>query len=160
MSLERQLDDYRIHFGGEMDAEKAAEVVGEWRAAAAEKASGEDVELAGAFQRHYTSFGTGLPPNFCLVLTPTEVLAFKFDPRNPRHPLAVKPSQLKKVVARWPRSAVRASGLEPGRMALGFTLEVSDGSDTQSIPCRTPRIAVNPAAAVILQELGAGVPAN
>ena len=41
------LDDYRIHFGGDMSAEKAEAVVDKWRA------------------------------------------AFKFDPRNPAHPMIV-----------------------------------------------------------------------
>jgi hypothetical protein len=160
MSLQDQIATYRIHFGGEMTAEKAEEVVGKWRAAAKEKAPGEDVELAAPFQRHYTNFGTGLPPNVCVVLTPSEVLAFKFDPRNTKHPLDVRPGQLKKLAARWPREAVRVTQVEAGRMAFNAVFEIDEGSGAKSIQCRTPRLAVNPAAAVLIAELGGELPTS
>ncbi len=160
MSLDDQIANYRIHFGTEMPAEKASQVVEAWRAAAQEKAPGEAVELAAPFQRYYTNFGTGLPPNICLVLTASEVLAFKFDPRHSQHPLDVNPSQIKKEVARWPRGAVRVAGVEPGRMAFGLELEIADGTGgVKTIPCRTPRLTVNPAAAVLIVELGGTLPA-
>lgn len=126
--------------------------VAEW-VAAARVATGEgEIELAAAFQRHLTARGTGLPSNFALALTPSEVLACKFNPRNSSHPIEVASSQFKKEVARWPRGSVRISGLEKGRLMWSATLEV-DGSDP--VPCRTPMLARNPAAAVVLLALGA-----
>ena len=160
MSLQQQIDNYRIYFGAEMPAGKAEEVIDRWRAAAQAMAGGEGVELAAPFQRHYTTFGTGLPPNFCLVLTPAEVLAFKFDPRHSQHPLDVSARQIKKEAARWPRRAVRATGVEPGKLAYGVELEIADGSGgVRTIACRTPRLSVNPAAAVMITELGGQLPA-
>jgi hypothetical protein len=132
------LEDYLIHFGADMPADKATAVVEQWRAAAAAKA-GADVELAAPLQRHYTKFGTGLPPNFCLALTATEAIAFKFDPRHPAHPLAVNAGQIKREKARWPRAAVRIGNTSRGPLAIGLTL-TAEGRD---IPCRTPRLAIN-----------------
>jgi len=152
------LEDYRIHFGGEMSAEKAAEVVALWRAAAQSRVEGEAVELAAPFQRHYTKFGTGLPPNFCLVLTAASVLAFKLDPRNPAHPLAVAAGQFGKQVARWQRGGVRVTDVETGRLTLRLVLEIDDGSGPRAIPCRTPRPSVNPAAIVVIGQLGGRLP--
>ncbi|MEA2386224.1 MAG: hypothetical protein QOJ22_398 [Thermoleophilaceae bacterium] len=160
MSLQEQIENYRIHFGAEMPAGKAEEVIGRWRAAAQAVAGAEAVELAAPFQRHYTSFGTGLPPNFCLVLTAGEALAFKFDPRHSQHPLDVAAKQIKKEAARWPRGAVRATGVVPGRMAYTLELEIADGpGGVKTIACRTPRLSVNPAAAVLITELGGQLPA-
>lgn len=51
-------------------------MIGRWRAVAEQKL-GVPVELAAPFQRHYTQRGTGLPPNFCLVVTEDEVVALK-----------------------------------------------------------------------------------
>ena len=129
----------------------AAQVVERWRAVAEEKL-GERVELAAAFQRHYTTRGTGLPPNFCLALTPAEVVAFKFDPRHGSHPLVVNPNQLKKEVARWPRSSVRIGDLSEGRLAYGAVLRI----DAREVPCRTPKMGGNPAAKAVVAALGGG----
>ena len=159
MGLQEQIENFRIHFGGEMSAEKAEEVVGLWRSVAQGKVPDEEVELAAPFQRHYTKFGTGLPANFCLVLTANEVLAFKFDPRMREHPLNVKSKQLKKLAARWPRHAVRVAKVETGGMAANAEFAIDEESGTTSIPCRTPRLAVNPAAAVMIVELGGELPA-
>ena len=135
------------------------EVIERWRAAAQEKVgAGETVELAAPFQRHYTNFGTGLPPNVCLVLTPSEVLAFKFDPRNAQHPLDVGPRQIKKEVARWPRAAVRVTAVEPGKLTFNLTLEIAGAAETKSIPGRTPRLSVNPAARALITALGGQLP--
>jgi hypothetical protein len=124
------------------------EVVERWRAVAQEKLD-EAVELAGPFQRHYTKMGTGLPPNFCLALTAGEVVAFKLDPRHASHPLVVNPNQLKKEVARWPRSAVRIGDLSEGRLAFGLVLR----ADGREIPCRTPKMGGNPAARAVMEAL-------
>jgi len=126
--------------------------IAEW-AEATRQASGDDaIGLAGPFQRHLTARGTGLPSSFVLALTETEVVAFKFNPRNADHPIHVGSGQIKKEVARWPRGSVRFSDLERGKMAWGATLHV-DGQDP--IPCRTPAMNRNPAAAIVLEALGA-----
>ena len=152
------LDDYRIHFGGDMSAEKAEEVVEGWRAAARAATGRDDIELAASFQRHYFKFGTGLPANFCLALTASEALAFKFDPRNRAHPMAVNPRQIKKQVGTWPREAVRVAGTERGRLAIGVIFEIRDTEGPSTIPCRAPRIAVNPPAAAMIAALGGELP--
>ena len=149
------LEDYRIHFGADMAADKIAAVIETWRVVGQYAAGdGAEVELAAPFQRHYTKLGTGLPPNFCLALTDTEALAFKLDPRHPAHPLAVTVSQIGKQKAAWPRSEVRVERTEPGRLAIGVVL--SFGGKT--IPCRTPRLSVNPAAALMITTLGGELP--
>jgi hypothetical protein len=156
VSLEDHIEIYRVHFGADLPAERAAQVVEQWRTAAEAKGVGGGVELAAPLQRHYTKLGTGLPPNFCLALTADEALAFKLDPRNPAHPLAVGPGQVKKLAARWPRSALRAGEVSPGKLAIGVDL-VLDG---KTIPCRTPRLSVNPAAAVMITTLGGTLPSG
>jgi hypothetical protein len=152
------LDDYRIHFGGDMSREKAEGVVAQWRAVVQQHAGRAEVELAAPFQRHYFKFGTGLPPNFCLALTESAVLCFKFDPRNSAHPMNVTPNQIKKQVTSWPRSAVRVANVEPGRLAIGVNFKISDQAGVLELPCRTPRLAVNPAAAVVITALGGELP--
>ena len=141
---------------GELGAETAAERIELWRAVAAEATGLEDVELAGPFQRHFTARGTGVPSNLCLVLTTDEVHAHKFDPKHIHHPLYVGADQISKSAASWPRGSVRATAIEPGRMAWGVTFEV-DGS--KPIPCRTPKLAGNPAAAIVIAALGGALPA-
>jgi hypothetical protein len=158
VSLADHIETYRIHFGAEMPAERAQQVVDQWRAVTQPKVGNEPVELAAPFQRHYTKLGTGLPPNFCLALTAGEVVAFKFDPRHPAHPLIVTPKQVRKYVGRWPREAVRVTGVEPGKLAIGVELAVEDRSGPRIIPCRTPRLTVNPAAAVMITTLGGELP--
>jgi hypothetical protein len=152
------LDDYRIHFGGDMSSEKAEAVVAQWQAAARAASRREDIELAAAFQRHYLKFGTGLPPNFCLALTASDVLCFKFDGRNSAHPMNVNPVQIKKQVAKWPRTGVRVTTVEPGRLAIGVTFEIKVRTGAYALQCRTPRLAVNPAAAAMIVALGGTLP--
>ena len=158
MSIADRIDDYRIHFGGEAGAEKAEEVVAIWRRTVQEDRAEDEIELAAPFQRHFTSRGTGLPANFCLALTPTKALAFKFNPRNSGHPLFVKPRQIGKLAAEWPREALRVSEVDPGPMSVNVTFEVDSGAGSDSIPCRTPRLAINPAAGVMITELGGTLP--
>jgi hypothetical protein len=148
------LEDYRIYFSGEMSAEKAESVVELWREVARAKTGRDDIELAASFQRHYTKFGTGLPPNFCVALAPDEAFFFKFDPRNSAHPLDVKPNQLKKQVLSVSRDALRVRDVSPGRLAIGVTFEVED----RVLECRTPRLAVNPTAATLIAALGGRLP--
>ncbi len=155
MSIAERIEDYKIHFGGEMGAEKAEKVVAIWRDAAQGNLEVQ-IELAAPFQRHYTARGTGLPANFCLALTQTDALVFKFNTRNPDHPLSVKPRQIGKQVAEWPREAFRVVEVDPGKM----TVNVIFGIDSGPVPCRTPRLAINPAAAVMITELGGTLPPN
>lgn len=152
------LDNYRIHFGGDMSTEKAVAVADLWRDVTRSATGRDDIELAASFQRHYFKFGTGLPPNFCLALTASEALAFKFDPRNGGHPLSVTRGQIKKLVATWPRSAVRVAGVSRGRLAIGVDLEIAEGSVTRVLKTRTPRLAINPAAALMITTLGGRLP--
>jgi hypothetical protein len=134
-----------------LDAAQAAECIELWRAVAAEATGLDGVEFAGPFQRHLTARGTGVPSNLCLVLTADEVHVHKFDPRHIHHPLYVGTDQISKRTASWPRGSVRATAIEPGRMAWGVTFEV-DGS--KPIPCRTPKLSNNPAAAIVIAALG------
>ncbi len=143
-----------------MGAEKADEVVAIWREVVQGAYAEEEIELAAPFQRHLTSRGTGLPSSVCLALTPTKVLAFKFNPRNRAHPLSVKPSQIRKLVAEWPRDSLRVSEVDAGGMSVNVTFEIDTGTGAGSVPCRTPRLAINPAAGVMITELGGALPAN
>jgi hypothetical protein len=160
MTIAERIEDYKIHFGGEIAAEKADKVVEIWRDAVLAAYGDGQVEVAASFQRHFTARGTGLPTNFCLALTPTKALVFKFNPRNPDHPLFVKPSQIKKLVAEWPREALRVSGADHGRMTVDLTFEIDYEDGLETVPCRTPRLAINPAAGVVITELGGTLPAS
>jgi hypothetical protein len=137
-----------------MDDAQAELIVRAWREAAAAACPGPAVDLAAAFQRHYTAYGTGLPPNFCLVLTEAGVAAHKFNPRHAAHPKAVDPAQIKTRVGTWPLGEVTASGVELKRLTIDLTLTIAG----REIPCRTPRIAVNPAAVAMIEALGGTVP--
>jgi hypothetical protein len=145
-------ENYSLFQGAYEEPEGPPVTIAQWVEAARIASGDQSVELAAAFQRHLTARGTGLPSNFALALTPDEVIAFKFNPRNVEHPIHVNAAQFKKEVGRWPRGSVRFSALERGRMAWGATLEI-DGSDP--IPCRMPTLTKNPAAAVVLLALGA-----
>ena len=137
-----------------MDDAQAELIVRAWREAAQAACPGPEVELAAAFQRHYTDFGTGLPPNFCLVLTAGEVAAHKFNPRHAAHPKAVDPAQIKKRIGAWPRGAVSAGEVELKRLTIDLKLTI----EGREIACRTPRIAINPAAAAMIEALGGTIP--
>jgi len=126
-----------------------------WRDQAAAAAGIDDLELAAPLQRHLTARGTGLPSNFALLLTPGEAIAVKFDARNSHHPVEVAASQFGKRVGEWPRAELTVSDVERGKLASGLTLSVGDG---RAIPCRTPRLAGNPAAAILITTLGAELP--
>ena len=58
-----------------------------------------------------------MPPNFCLVLTPDEAIAYKFDPAQIRHPVLTSPGQFKGEKKRWPVASLRAMDIERGRLA-------------------------------------------
>jgi hypothetical protein len=122
-----------------------------WREQAAIATGVADVEVAAPLQRHLTARGTGLPTNFAILLTADEAVAVKFNPRNQMHPLEVAASQFGKEVARWPRGAVSVADVEEGRMAAGLVLRVDGGPE---VPCRTPRLDGNPAAAALIEALG------
>ena len=148
------------HFGlfsGSFTApEDAAASIGGWIAAAREASGDPSVLLAGPFQRHLTARGTGLPSNFCLLLSTAEVVARKLDPANTGHPALVGAGQIGKEVSRRPLGSVRFTGLEHGKLADGMTLEI-DGA--KPVPCRTPKLRRNPAAAIVLHALGLQLPA-
>ncbi len=140
-----------------LGADEAARRIELWRAAAAAASGLPDVELAGPFQRHLTARGTGVPSNLCMVLTPTEVHAHKFDPAHVDHPLYVGANQISERAASWPRGSVRATAVTSGRMAWGVTFDV-DGQ--KPIPCRTPKRGGNPAAAIVISTLGGELPSD
>ena len=121
-----------------------------WREQATVATGVAGIEIAAPLARHLTARGTGLPSNFALLLTADEVVAVKFNPRNQTHPVEVAASQFGKEVARWPRGSVRISDVESGRMATGLVLQVDGGA---SVPCRTPRLDGNPAAAALVEAL-------
>ena len=135
----------------DLPPDETASVIEHWRNTAAVGTSIEGVELAGPFQRHFTARGTGVPANFCLLLTATEAIVFKFEPARTEHPLLVGPDQFKGEEARWSRSALRVAEIDQGRMAWGVTFAVEGAKD---IPCRPPRLPRNPAAAAVVFALG------
>ena len=135
----------------ELEPGEAATIIEHWRATTEAATGVPGVELAGAFQRHYTAFGTGVPPNFALVLTADEAIAFKFDPANIQHPRGTSAGQFKGEEKRWPRSALRVSEIEQGRMAWGLRIEVDGG---KALPCRAPSLPKNPASAAVAWALG------
>ena len=132
-------------------------IIETWRVAASSATGRDDVLLAGALQRHLTARGTGLPSNFALLLVPDGVVVTKFDARNSHHPVEVADVQFGDVVAEWPAGAVRCVGVDPGRLADGVELELPGG---KRVGCRTPRLEGNPAAAAVLEALGAELPAG
>ena len=138
--------------------ERAVAIVALWRDTVRAAAPELPVELAAPFQRHYTRFGTGLPPNFCLALTSTEAVFFKFDPRHAAHPIGVGPGQIRKQVARRPRDAVRVVDVSLGPLALGVQFEVDRPEGTLELPCRTPKFGGNPAARLMITTLGGVIP--
>ena len=136
---------------------EVAEVVAHWRDVGRQVSGDHSAFLAGPFQRHYTSFGTGVPPNFCLVLTPEVAIAFKFDPAQIQHPILTGPGQFKKEATRWPLAALRATEVETGRLAWGVRVEIDGG---KALACRTPRLPRNPAAAAVISALGGDIQAE
>lgn len=134
----------------------AAACIALWREVAEEATGLAGIQWAGPFQRHVTARGTGVPSNFLLVVTGEEAFAFKFNPRNQAHPLEVVAEQIGgKQEASWPKGSIRTGEISPGRMATGVTFEVDGGRE---IPCRTPRLARNPAAAAVVAALGGELP--
>ena len=139
----------------ELSLSEVTEVVTHWRDVGRQVTGDPGVELAGPFQRHYTSLGTGVPPNFCLILTAEEAIAYKFDPAQIRHPILTSPGQFKGEKKRWPRGGLHATDVETGRLAWGVRIDVDGG---KPLACRTPRLPRNPAAAAVISVLGGELP--
>jgi hypothetical protein len=138
-----------------LTAGEVAAVIADWRYAASVATGRNDIEFAAAFQRHYTKFGTGLPPNFVLLVGADEIAAHGFDPSNMSHPRGTHESQFKKLVTTWPRASVRVGDTETGPLAYGMTFHI-DGR--KPIPCRAPKLTNNPAAAYAVSMLGGELP--
>lgn len=139
----------------DLGPDEVGDVIAHWRDVGRQVAGDADVVLTGPFQRHYTALGTGVPPNFALVLTSEVAIAYRFDPAQIQHPILTGPGQFKGEKARWPLASLRASGVETGRMAWGVRIEVEGG---KALPCRTPRLPRNPAAAAVISVLGGELP--
>lgn len=135
-------------------AAEAASVIENWKAAVSERVPGE-LAVAGPFQRKRSARHSGLPSNFCLVLSADEALALEFDPRHQQHPVGVHRSQIGEQARRWPRGSIRVAGVEGGRLASGVTFVVDGHGE---IACRTPRLSGNPAAAAVVVALGGELP--
>lgn len=148
------IDAYMETSETELSREEVVTVLDNWRAAL--HANGEsDVELAAPFQRHFTVRGTGVPANFCLAIAGDEVKVFKFNPRNGDHPFDCRRGQIRGHVADWPMKSVKVTSVDAGKHQLNSVLEVdADGKGPTEIPCRAPRLARNPATAVMLSALG------
>src|SRR3954447_4919098 len=152
------IDEYVARSGTALSRWEVVAVLDAWRDALHANGFGE-VELAGPFQRHYLTRGTGIPPNLCLAIAGDTVKVFKFNPRNGEHPLGVRRGQIRGHVTDWPRNAVKVTAVDPAKMALNLTLEVDpDRTGPITIPCRTPRLSRNPAAAVMVMALGGTIP--
>lgn len=138
----------------ELAPAEVAVVVGLWREVAT-AAGVEGAELAGPFQ--LTDGAGELPEDLCLALTASEVVVLELDPSHPAHPLEVDASQLDLAPAtRWARESVRVTVVASDRTEA----EVSLGIDgTEPLPCRTPELRRNPAAAAVISALGAELPA-
>lgn len=160
MAIRDRIEEVRVHFGADMTPEKAEQVIDVWRGLAQSNVADDTVEVAAPFQRHFFARGTGLPSGFLLALTPDRVVAFEFDPRgNANHPIGVSATQLKKQVGEWPRSDLRVADVQQGKMTINVAFELHSDGERKTIPARTPRLAINPQAAVVIRELGGELPA-
>lgn len=148
--VESLINRYLVTAGSDLGFDEVDAVVTVWRDTAREAAGDPEVELAAPFQRHYTARGTGVPANFVLALTPAKALVFKFNTRNTEHPMSLKRSQIRTLAATFGREEVSVAAWEPGRLGMSVTFEIGSGQ----VPCRTPRIDINPAAAVMAIALG------
>jgi hypothetical protein len=181
MDLEQRVDEaiaswgarYRLAFlrsgSPDEDGERAArqavkELIVQWRDRAQEKAEGEAVEVAASFQRPLTKRGTGLPRDFLLALTKDHVLVFDFDPRSASRArrgttgLGVASSQIKALVARWERDAVRIVEVDPGRLNVHVTFDIPNDGAREPVRCRMGLCM--PQAAVLIAELGGSLPTS
>lgn len=152
--VESLINRYLVSAGSELSFDEVDAVLTIWRDTARQAANDGEIELAAPFQRHFTVRGTGVPANFVLALTPGKALVFKFNTRNAEHPMTVKRSQIRALAATYGRQDLAVTAWEPGRLGMSLTLEVGSGSSPVSIPCRTPRIEINPASAVMAMALG------
>lgn len=93
-----------------------------------------------------------LPRHFALVVTPTEVLAFKASGGSPEHGGDYEMRIQDSVEGRWPRSEVRLTDLEDGRSSKGGILEVAG----ESIPVARPNLSGDPSTDELLGVLAGG----
>lgn len=127
---------------------ECARVLELWRAAAHGRIDGA-IEIASQFQRPSPG-KLKLPQNICLALGAQEVVAFKFSPRNTKHPLDVRPKQVGEEIERWSRSAVSVGEVRPS----GMTSRVTFVFDGEERPMRCPPLSKNPSALGVIVALG------
>lgn len=126
-------------------------VLERWRDATRGRVEGT-VEIASQFQRP-SQGRLRLPENICLALGGDEVVAFKFNPRNRKHPLDVWPKQVGEELERWPRSVVSVGDVEPS----GMTSRVTFIFDGEERPMRCPPLSKNPSALGVIVALGGSI---
>jgi hypothetical protein len=143
-----------LHLVPKLQGAKGIEVLELWREAAHGKLDGA-VEIAAQFQRPAPG-RLKLPQNICLVLSSDEVVAFKFNPRNTKHPLDVRRKQLGQELDRWPRENVSIAGVQPS----GMTSKVTFRFDGEEHEMRCPPLSKNPAALGVIVALGGSIGAG
>src|SRR4051794_29080025 len=103
-----------------------------------------------AYQMFNKKRAAGLPMNFILAVTPTEVHAYKYRAGG------YGKVNLKQEVAVWSRNDIRVANRVDGPMATKITFETSDNGDTQKIVCNAPMLSHNPMSAKVLDLITAG----
>lgn len=93
-----------------------------------------------------------LPRHFALVVTPTEVLAFKASGGSPEHGGEYEMRIQDSVAGRWPRDQVRITDLDSGPSSRGGTLEIAG----ESLPVARPNLDGDPSTDELLGVLAAG----
>jgi hypothetical protein len=89
----------------------------------------------------------GLPSNFLLAVTPSEVHAFKY--RQSYGALKVKHE-----VGVWKRGAIKVADSVGGPMTSKITLLATENGETTKIVCSAPMLSSNPWSAHVLELLG------
>ena len=136
----------------------------------------DDVQAVGPFQRAGQSFllipiigqlgaifyliyqaidkkrSAGLPTNFLLAVTPTEVRAFKYRPGRAS-------INVKKEVAVWKREDIKVTDTADGPMTKKVTFTVTENGETQKLVCSAPSLANNPWSTKVIELLQGSGPA-
>jgi hypothetical protein len=101
-----------------------------------------------AYQMFNKKRAAGLPMNFILAVTPTQVHAYKYRAGG------YGKVNLKHEVAVWNRSDIRIADRVDGAMASKITFETQENGETQKIVCNAPMLSRNPMSAKVLELIG------